>query len=201
MEGDAHEQWEDEHDAEEEEEEEDDDGERDGGDDEDAAAQLAAHVAEAARARGLSGAAAGSAMQVRAPRSARLRCATRAHAARPTQALLRKLGGGLEDLVPGGGGGTHSRLKDILTGLRAMGDESAQMEALTNLCELLSMSTEEALAYVFWLCDGLFFRRFSLAHFLCRAVVHFPWTRSCHCWSACWTPSTTLTRCFLRRAR
>jgi hypothetical protein len=63
-----------------------------------------------------------------------------------TQALLRKLGGGLEDVIPGGG--THTRLKDILTGLRAAGDESAQMEALTNLCDLLSMSTEEALACV-----------------------------------------------------
>ena len=146
MEGDAHEHWEDEHEAEEEEEEEDEEAERDDGD-EDAAAQLAAHVAEAARARGLSGAAAGSAMQVRAPRSARARAAPRAHSACPPQALLRKLGGGLEDVVPGGGGGMHSRLKDILTGLRAMGDESAQMEALTNLCELLSMSTEEALAY------------------------------------------------------
>ena len=62
------------------------------------------------------------------------------------QALLRKLGGGLEDVIPGGG--THTRLKNILTGLRAAGDESAQMEALTNLCDLLSMSTEEALACV-----------------------------------------------------
>jgi E3 ubiquitin-protein ligase TRIP12 len=65
------------------------------------------------------------------------------------QALLRKLGGGLEDLLPGGGGGgAHGQLREILAGLRATGDDSAQMAALTNLCELLSMSTEEALACV-----------------------------------------------------
>ena len=38
------------------------------------------------------------------------------------QALLRRLGGGLEDLMPAAGH-THGRLKTILTGLRAAGDE------------------------------------------------------------------------------
>ncbi len=68
----------------------------------------------------------------------------------PAQALLRKLGGGLEDLIPGagGGGGAHGQFREILSGLRAVGDDSAQMVALTNLCELLSMSSEEALACV-----------------------------------------------------
>jgi hypothetical protein len=47
-----------------------------------------------------------------------------------------------------GGGGAHGQLREILNGLRAAGDDSAQMEALTNLCELLSMSTEEALTCV-----------------------------------------------------
>jgi len=39
------------------------------------------------------------------------------------QALLRRLGGGLEDLMPAAGH-THGRLKTILTGLRAAGDEA-----------------------------------------------------------------------------
>jgi len=82
---DGHEHWEDDHDGEEEEESEEEvERDDDGGDDEDAAAQLAAHVAEAARARGLSGAAAGSAMQVCGPRSAGWSVATAAQSTHPS---------------------------------------------------------------------------------------------------------------------
>mmetsp|Transcript_50841 Transcript_50841/g.94724 ORF Transcript_50841/g.94724 Transcript_50841/m.94724 type:complete len:1715 (-) Transcript_50841:1206-6350(-) len=61
------------------------------------------------------------------------------------QGLLRKLGAGLDDLVPNASM-AHSRLKHILQGLRAEGEEGRQIEALTNLCELLSIATEESLA-------------------------------------------------------
>eukprot|EP00959_Pyramimonas_sp_CCMP1952_P138200 2892703-Pyramimonas_sp.AAC.2 len=58
--------------------------------------------------------------------------------------LLRKLGA-LDDLLPGASL-AHSKLKTILAGLRAEGDESRQLEALSNLCELLSIATEESLS-------------------------------------------------------
>lgn len=46
--------------------------------------------------------------------------------------LLRKLGAGLDDLLPGASL-THSRLKGILAGLRADGEEGRQLEALSSL--------------------------------------------------------------------
>jgi E3 ubiquitin-protein ligase TRIP12 len=109
-----------------------------GGGLEGAAGGLAQRMAEAARARGLGPGAASSAMQ----------------------ALLSKLAGraggpSLEDLLPGLGGpggstsGTSARLKGILAGLRSTDDVSAQMDALTQLCELISMSHEETLARCF----------------------------------------------------
>ncbi|KAJ6840622.1 E3 ubiquitin-protein ligase UPL3 [Iris pallida] len=72
------------------------------------------------------------------------------------QGLLRKLGAGLDDLLPsssgapGGGGADRSshqsgRMKKILSGLRADGEEGKQVEALTQLCEILSIGTEESL--------------------------------------------------------
>lgn len=67
------------------------------------------------------------------------------------QGLLRKLGAGLDDLLPSSGLVTASsshqngRLKKILSGLRADGEEGRQVEALTQLCEMLSICTEESL--------------------------------------------------------
>ncbi|XP_057456554.1 E3 ubiquitin-protein ligase UPL3 [Lotus japonicus] len=69
------------------------------------------------------------------------------------QGLLRKLGAGLDDLLPSSamgvsGSSSHQsgRLKKILFGLRADGEEGRQVEALTQLCELLSIGTEESLS-------------------------------------------------------
>eukprot|EP00252_Welwitschia_mirabilis_P013075 TRINITY_DN288_c0_g1_i1.p1 TRINITY_DN288_c0_g1~~TRINITY_DN288_c0_g1_i1.p1 ORF type:complete len:1842 (-),score=375.52 TRINITY_DN288_c0_g1_i1:355-5880(-) len=64
------------------------------------------------------------------------------------QGLLRKLGAGLDDLLPTSMPSSHqsSRLKRILSGLRADGEEGRQVEALTQLCELLSIGTEESLS-------------------------------------------------------
>lgn len=69
------------------------------------------------------------------------------------QGLLRKLGAGLDDLLPSsamGGSASSShqsgRLKKILSGLRADGEEGKQVEALTQLCEMLSIGTEESLS-------------------------------------------------------
>jgi len=68
------------------------------------------------------------------------------------QGLLRKLGAGLDDLLPspvmGSGSSSHQsgRLKKILSGLRADGEEGKQVEALTQLCEMLSIGTEESLS-------------------------------------------------------
>ncbi|XAR59835.1 Ubiquitin--protein ligase [Bertholletia excelsa] len=67
------------------------------------------------------------------------------------QGLLRKLGAGLDDLLPSSLGSASSshqsgRLKKILSGLRADGEEGKQIEALTQLCEMLSIGTEESLS-------------------------------------------------------
>ncbi|ONK63467.1 uncharacterized protein A4U43_C07F15450 [Asparagus officinalis] len=70
------------------------------------------------------------------------------------QRLLRKLGAGLDDLLPSStasGSSSHQsgRLKKILTGLRAEGEEGRQVEALTQLCEMLSIGMEESLGSFF----------------------------------------------------
>ncbi|XP_059314397.1 LOW QUALITY PROTEIN: E3 ubiquitin-protein ligase UPL3-like [Lycium ferocissimum] len=68
------------------------------------------------------------------------------------QGLLRKLGAGLDDLLPssamGSGSSSHQsgRHKKILAGLRADGEEGKQVEALTQLCEMLSIGTEDSLS-------------------------------------------------------
>ncbi|KAL3012530.1 hypothetical protein AAZX31_06G003300 [Glycine max] len=67
--------------------------------------------------------------------------------------LLRKLGAGLDDLLPAtamGGSVPSSHqtggLKQILSGLRADGEEGRQVEALTHLCDMLSIGTEDSLS-------------------------------------------------------
>ncbi|KAK4491448.1 hypothetical protein RD792_002198 [Penstemon davidsonii] len=69
------------------------------------------------------------------------------------QGLLRKLGAGLDDLLPSSAMGSASssshqsgRLKKILSGLTADGEEGKQVEALTQLCEMLSIALEESLS-------------------------------------------------------
>ena len=67
--------------------------------------------------------------------------------------LLRKLGAGVDDLLPAtamGGSVPSSHqtggLKQILSGLRADGEEGRQVEALTHLCDMLSIGTEDSLS-------------------------------------------------------
>jgi len=68
------------------------------------------------------------------------------------QGLLRKLGAGLDDLLPssamvsGSSSQQSGRLKKMLSGLRADGKDGKQVEALTQLCEMLSIGTEDSLA-------------------------------------------------------
>lgn len=67
------------------------------------------------------------------------------------QGLLRKLGAGLDDLLPSGMPSASSsqlsgKFKKILSGLRADAGEGKQVEALTQLCEILSFGTEESLS-------------------------------------------------------
>jgi E3 ubiquitin-protein ligase TRIP12 len=77
------------------------------------------------------------------------------------QGLLRKLGAGFDEILPSSAlsaaaaaaaassssasGQLSGRLKKILAGLRADGEDGRQVEALTQLCELLSIGTEESL--------------------------------------------------------
>jgi len=67
-----------------------------------------------------------------------------ASASSALQGLLRKLGAGFDDILPPGLGYSSGRLKGILANLKK-DDSPHQMEALSQLCELLSISTEEAL--------------------------------------------------------
>ncbi|GIM11450.1 hypothetical protein Vretimale_14948 [Volvox reticuliferus] len=62
------------------------------------------------------------------------------------QGLLRKLGAaGFDDMMPMGGV-SGSRMKAIMQGLRQTEDEGAQLSSLSELNELLSISTEDNLA-------------------------------------------------------
>eukprot|EP00281_Chroomonas_sp_CCMP1168_P032532 CAMPEP_0206242120 /NCGR_PEP_ID=MMETSP0047_2-20121206/16880_1 /ASSEMBLY_ACC=CAM_ASM_000192 /TAXON_ID=195065 /ORGANISM="Chroomonas mesostigmatica_cf, Strain CCMP1168" /LENGTH=637 /DNA_ID=CAMNT_0053667103 /DNA_START=66 /DNA_END=1975 /DNA_ORIENTATION=- len=59
------------------------------------------------------------------------------------QNLIRRLGTGLEDLLPNVHG--RARMKEVLQCLKEHDNEVKQMEALTELCEMLSMGQEEML--------------------------------------------------------
>eukprot|EP00170_Pyropia_yezoensis_P003822 contig_15974_g3833 len=61
------------------------------------------------------------------------------------QGLLRRLGAGLDDLFPAAGSAA-SRLRQVLAVIRQPGDESSLMSALTQLCELLSVGSEDSMA-------------------------------------------------------
>eukprot|EP01018_Ginkgo_biloba_P024669 Gb_07121 [translate_table: standard] len=63
------------------------------------------------------------------------------------QGLLRKLGAGMDDILPPPMpfAQQNSRLKRILSGLRAEGEVGSQVEALTQLCDMLSIATEDSL--------------------------------------------------------
>ncbi|GIL61901.1 hypothetical protein Vafri_16276, partial [Volvox africanus] len=61
------------------------------------------------------------------------------------QGLLRKLGAGFDDMMPMGGV-SGSRMKAIMQGLRQTEDEGAQLSSLSELNELLSISSEDNLA-------------------------------------------------------
>lgn len=61
-------------------------------------------------------------------------------------ALLRKLGGGsFEDIF--GRSTDSNKFASILKGLQSTGNDSAQLQALSELCEVLSMGTEESLRH------------------------------------------------------
>ncbi|XXG75022.1 hypothetical protein AAC387_Pa07g3615 [Persea americana] len=65
------------------------------------------------------------------------------------QGLLRKLGAGFDDLLQSSAvpvSHQNGRLKKILSGLRADGEEGRQVEALTQLCDMLSIGTEDSLS-------------------------------------------------------
>mmetsp|Transcript_11522 Transcript_11522/g.28178 ORF Transcript_11522/g.28178 Transcript_11522/m.28178 type:complete len:2013 (-) Transcript_11522:941-6979(-) len=61
------------------------------------------------------------------------------------QGLLRKLGAGFEDLMAMSMM-SGSRFKAIITNLRQVDDEASQLGALNELCEMLSISSEDTLA-------------------------------------------------------
>ena len=58
--------------------------------------------------------------------------------------LLRKLGAGLDDLLPSISA-SHSKLKTILAGLKS-DEDGRQLMALNELCELLSIGTEDSMS-------------------------------------------------------
>lgn len=60
------------------------------------------------------------------------------------QNLIRRLGTGLEDLLPNMHG--RARMKELLAALKDHGNDVIQMEALTELCDILSMGQEDMLA-------------------------------------------------------
>ena len=62
------------------------------------------------------------------------------------QSLLRKLGGGSFEDIFGRSTGSD-KFAQIIKGLQTTGNDSAQLQVLSELCELLSMGTEESLRH------------------------------------------------------
>lgn len=61
------------------------------------------------------------------------------------QGLLRRLGADLPDIFPSNGATSQSRLQHLRTAIVAHDSTEQQMEALQELCEFLSVGTEESL--------------------------------------------------------
>ncbi|PXF50091.1 E3 ubiquitin-protein ligase UPL3 [Gracilariopsis chorda] len=61
------------------------------------------------------------------------------------QGLLRRLGADLRDIFPNNGATSQSRLQHLRTAIVAHDSTEQQMEALQELCEFLSVGTEESL--------------------------------------------------------
>lgn len=62
------------------------------------------------------------------------------------QGLLRRLGAsGLDDMFPSSLGSSHSRLRQLLGTIRNPDNETQQIDALSQLCEYLSVGTEESM--------------------------------------------------------
>ncbi|PHU17157.1 E3 ubiquitin-protein ligase UPL3 [Capsicum chinense] len=102
------------------------------------------------------------------------------------QGLVRKLGAGLDDLLlssameSASSSHQNGRLKKILAGLRADGEEGKQVEALMQLCEMFSIGTEDFLSTFF--VDSfvlMLLAARALTHLVdvlpssCVAVVHY----------------------------
>lgn len=61
------------------------------------------------------------------------------------QGLLRRLGADLSDIFPGNSGSSHSRLQQLRNAIASPESTEQQLEALSDLCEFLSVGTEESM--------------------------------------------------------
>lgn len=61
------------------------------------------------------------------------------------QGLLRRLGADLSDIFPGNVGTSHARLQQLRTAISTPDSDEQQIDALSELCEFLSVGTEESL--------------------------------------------------------
>lgn len=61
------------------------------------------------------------------------------------QGLLRRLGADLSDIFPGNSGSSHSRLQQLRNAIANPDNTEQQLEALSDLCEFLSVGTEESM--------------------------------------------------------
>lgn len=61
------------------------------------------------------------------------------------QGLLRRLGADIGDIFPGNVGTSHGRLQQLRNSISSPDSDEQQLEALSELCEFLSVGTEESL--------------------------------------------------------
>lgn len=61
------------------------------------------------------------------------------------QGLLRRLGADLSDIFPGNSGSSHTRLQQLRNSIASPESNEQQLEALSELCEFLSVGTEESM--------------------------------------------------------